>query len=167
MFNHVNDPQDVPKILGPQESIEYVQTRIDKIDAKRKHALEIIDRRKNEIVTKSMEQKCTLDTIEASQRTIQRVETIAVIGAACLLLFTIAKEGIGLVRWLWKRQKSEAQLTKLKDANDARSTNRKESGRPAISQRDRMSQFSKRMHARDWQKNNFSDARFGDWREFQ
>lgn len=96
---------DSPKVLGPADSLRFIQKGLERIETARALGKETVNRRKKEILVNVVNQKATLAQIEIEQGGLKKAETIIILGAVLLLLFELGKGGLGLVRLLFQKGK--------------------------------------------------------------
>ena len=96
---------DPPKVLGPVDSLRYVQKGLEKIKTERALGKETVNQRKKEIQIHVANQKATVAQIEIEQERPKKAETIIILSAVLLLLFELGKGALGLARLLIQKEK--------------------------------------------------------------
>jgi hypothetical protein len=147
-----NSPHYHNKILGPEESLHYIQSRLQKIEESRNLGIETVNRRKVEIFERARNNEATLARIEKSQHTLEIVKKFVTIGAVSLAILEIAKGGARLIEYLVKRWKSQSKQSesrnKVKELSDAP----EDVKGLTMEQRTNAGKLRKtRLHARHWQ----------------
>jgi hypothetical protein len=136
-----------PNILGPSESLQYVQGKLEKLENRRVKAIELIKLRKQSIVKASDAANAQLDRNEAVQRRLPLVGKIVFTGAVFVAAIELAKSGWTLCRSLVSRQRAKRRNTEGgTDIQDQR-YGEQETYSP---QRPGKRSLSRRMHTRDW-----------------
>src|SRR5579871_6886478 len=96
---------DPRKVLGPVDSLRYVQKELEKIETARALGKETVNQRKKEIQIHVANQKATVAQIEIEQARLKKAETIIILSAVLLLLFELGKGGVALARLLFQKGK--------------------------------------------------------------
>jgi hypothetical protein len=145
-----NKHQDGSRILGIDESLKYLQRKVENIEKSKKLGAEVVHRRKGEILQTALENEAAFARIEKSHETLRKVGQAAAIGLVCLYAFKIADEGLGLIQWFlkrWKSKKKQAYETKAKEGSE----DGKLSNSSARLDRRNYNLHPGRLHARHWE----------------
>lgn len=136
-----------PNILGPAESLQYVQDKLEKLENRRVKAIELINLRKSSIVKASDAANAQLDRNEAVQRKLPLVGKIVLTGTVFVAAIELAKSGWTLCRWLVSRQRAKRRNPEGgTDIQDQRYGQQETYSPHKPGKRS----LSGRMHTRDW-----------------
>jgi hypothetical protein len=140
-----------PNSLGPIGSLEYVQSKLGRLERSRASAIESINVRKASILKASEETNTQLDHLEVSQNRLPFVGQAVLISAACVAVIELANGGWSIFQWLRSRRKKNRPKPSLSEENIELQDLSFGHRQPDSPQRNGRRSLSGRVHARDWQ----------------
>lgn len=132
-----------PNILGPAESLQYVQDKVENLENRRAKVIESIKLRKNPSIVKAAEVAyAQLDQDEEKQRNLPIVGKVVLIGAVYVAASELVTGGWALLRWLLSRQRAR----RLKPGGSTAVQGQRNDSQ----EKDAHQKVGKRLHTRDW-----------------
>jgi hypothetical protein len=144
-----------PNSLGPTGSLEYVQTKLGRLERSRANAIESINVRKASILKASEDTNAQLDHLEVSQSRLPFVGQAVLISAACLAVIELANRGRVILQWLRSRRKRTPPKPHLSEENIQQQDLSFGDRQPDTPQTNGRRSLSGRVHARDWQRTSY------------
>lgn len=144
-----NYPGERPRILGPEQSLKYVQNQLEKIENRRSSGCEKIKQRKEEIFEKAQSNWADLDRILSRRDAVPKLVSAAGISVCILGVYQFAKAVFGLARRVRRRRKQgfDEEMGEIETRTSSISTGLDDPGEWSGNE---TKTGKRRLHERDW-----------------
>jgi hypothetical protein len=141
-------PAHSPSILNTKESIQYLESKLQKLEERRHIGIEAAERQKKAIYEDGQRQEENLKRLEIAQKKLDGTAKAVAVGTAVLVILEVVKLGSDLIRWLVRKKQEKLK----QDPHDFQEMDQAEGFETS---NDGNEKIGKRYHARQWLPNNF------------